>query len=66
MHVHVCADLNYKVEGNHSACPGCTPRGVDRGEQLGSGAEDHAGGSQGSTVQLRVCQAACSVPQGQF
>ena len=29
MCVHVCADLNYKAEGNRSACRGCTPWGVD-------------------------------------
>lgn len=40
-----CAGLNYKARGNRSACRGCTPQGVDGGEQLGSGAEDHAGGS---------------------
>lgn len=56
MCVHVCAGLNYKARGNRSACRGCTPQGVDGGEQLGSGAEDHAGGSQGPLSSFGSCR----------
>lgn len=55
MCVHVCAGLNYKARGNRS-CRGCTPQGVDGGEQLGSGAEDPRGGSQDPLSSFGSCR----------